>query len=440
MTPPLGTRLHGYAVKDRVAKSIADSLHSTAIVLQKGPVKAALISLDWIIVEDQEVEKIRQGVHAKTGIIPDYVIVCATQTHCAPATQTAFGWGNKDQAYIAETLPKVIQSVVEADADLKPARVGFATSLSDVGINRREILEDHSVQLGFNPWGPYDPKMTVLRVEGEQGPIAIIVHYGAHPTAIGPATVVSRDWPGVMGDRIEKIVSAPVLFINGAVGDVAPRTNIHDAVGDGLPAALEVGYRAATHALSANNSIKDFRVVDLEAVTEMILLPYLPLPKLDEARRELADAVPEKDRWGGPMCNYLHWKAVIEAHAAPALEEKRFRQTLLRLGPVVVVPFPGEPFAEIVLRLRTHSPFEYTLCASTTNGSNGYFVTRESRHRGGYEVSVAKAMGAYIFAENIDDILVEENLRLLRKLDGQSRLTPRSTSANAPASVRTPFG
>jgi hypothetical protein len=66
--------------------------------------------------------------------------------------------------------------------------------------------------------------------------------------------------------------------------------------------------------------------------------------------------------------------------------------------------------------LRDGSPFPYTLCASTTNGSFGYFVTRESLHRGGYEVWVARAMGPYLLAETIDDVLVETNLRLLREL------------------------
>lgn len=95
-------------------------------------------------------------------------------------------------------------------------------------------------------------------------------------------------------------------------------------------------------------------------------------------------------------------------------------QTITRLGPVAIVPFPGEPFAEIVLRLRVASPFAHTLCASTTNGSFGYFVTRESLHRGGYEVWVARAFGAYILAENIDDVLVETNLHLLRELQRSS--------------------
>jgi hypothetical protein len=137
---------------------------------------------------------------------------------------------------------------------------------------------------------------------------------------------------------------------------------------------------------------------------------------VEVARRNLAAAEAGKEQWGQPMCDYRHWQAVLQAHEGPVKEGAPFAQTITRLGPVAFVPFPGEPFAEIVLRLREYSPFPYTLCASTTNGSFGYFVTRESLHRGGYEVWVAKAMGPYILAENIDDVLIEANVQLLRQL------------------------
>jgi hypothetical protein len=258
--------------------------------------------------------------------------------------------------------------------------------------------------------------MTVLRIEGAAGPLATVVHYGANPTSLGPRRFVSRDWPGVMVDRVEKITGAPALFINGAVGDVAPRTNIHSATGDGIPAMQEVGHRAGLDALKAWHSIRELRDLELTATTEELTLPYAALPPLAEARREMEAAEPEKVTLGTPQANYHYWRSVIEAHAAEVPAGLPFTQTVTRLGPLALVPFAGEPFTEIVLRLRQLSPFQYTLCASTTNGRHGYYVTRESRVRGGYEVWVARAFGAYLLADNIDDYLVQENLRLLRGL------------------------
>lgn len=422
ITPPLGTALAGYPTQDRYAETIRDPLYATALVLAHGDVKAAIISLDWILIEAEEVAAIRRLVHAQTGIAPANVTVAAIQSHSAPRTFSVFGWGDKDRPYVSAVLPRIVDAVAQANANLQPALVGIGTTASDVGINRRQIRQDHKVTLGVNPWGSYDPVMTVLRFEGAQGPLATLVHYGAHPTVFNSKSrAVSRDWPGVMVDRVEALTGVPALFINGAVGDVAPRTNFMGAVGDGETALLEVGTRAATDALRAYRSIKELRELPLAVVTEEILLPYRPLADLAEAQQQLAAAEANKEQWGQPMCDYRHWQSVVNAHGGPAEPGVSFAQTITQLGPVAFVPFPGEPFSEIVLRLRDHSPFQHTLCASTTNGSWGYFVTRESLHRGGYEVWVGKAYGPYIFAETIDDALLDANLPLLRTLYEASR-------------------
>lgn len=422
ITPPLGTALAGYPVQERVAETVRDPLHATALVLARGECRVVIISLDWILIEAEEVTAIRQLVHEQTGIAPANVTVAAIQSHSAPRTFSAWGWGDKDQAYVSAVLPRIGEAVVQAVANLQPAVVGIGTTDSEVGVNRRQIRQNHTVALGVNPWGPYDPTMTVLRIEGAQGPLATLIHYGAHPTVFGgKSRAVSRDWPGVMVDRVEALTGAPALFINGAVGDVAPRTNFMGAVGDGETALLEVGTRAATDALRAYRAIKELRDLELAVVTGDLLLPYRPLADLAEAQRQLAVAETNKEQWGQPMCDYRHWQAVVNAHSAPPLTGTTFAQTITRLGPVVLVPFPGEPFSEIVLRLRDYSPFQHTLCASTTNGCLGYFVTRESLHRGGYEVWVGKAYGPYILSETIDDTLVEANLALLRVLAEGSR-------------------
>ena len=420
ITPPLGTLLMGYPDPKRKAESVRDPLNVTALVFEAGDSAGALLSLDLGIVDDPEVKAIRDGVEARTGIPGDTVAVCAIQTHSSPCTQPVWGWCDKDEGYIEFAVDRSVQAALKAKEGLRPARLGIGTAQSDVGVNRRRITEDHKVVLGVNPWGAYDPEMTVLSFQDDTGPLATVIHYGAHPTVLSSASrVVSRDWPGVMVDRVETLTGAPALFINGAVGDIAPRSNFLRAVGDGETALMEVGSRAAMDAMRAYRSIKDVRRLDFSAMTGDFLLPYRPLPALDEARPQLARAEAHKDEYGQGMCEFKYWRAVIQAHEGSPLKGKHFRQIILRLGPAVVVPFPGEPFAETVLRLRHYSPYQHTLCASTSCGNNGYFPTRESLHRGGYEIWIARGLGAYILVEAIDDVLVEENLKLLRELHAQ---------------------
>jgi hypothetical protein len=387
------------------------------LVLAQEETQTAIVSTDTTILDDQTVRRIRHEVHAVTGIPPLQITVAAIQTHTGAATQTCFGWGDRDASYIDEILvPQTVEAARRAQREMRPVRVGIGTTHSRVGVNRREIRPDHTVALGTNPWGPFDPTMTVLRFEASDGPLAILIHYGAHPTAIGHEAIISRDWPGVMIDHVEHLIGAPAFFINGAVGDVGPRLSSGRTTGDGIPGAREVGFRAGSDAVRALTAIKEFRHVDLHLHEGEIMLPYRPLPSLDEAQRQLRAAESGKNEWGAPQCDYLHWRSVVEAHQDRPATGKRYQQTITRLGPVVLVPFPGEPFAEIVLRLRHYSPFPYTLCASTTNGSNGYLVTREALHRGGYEVWVGKAFGPYLLTETIDDVLVEANLAMLQEM------------------------
>jgi hypothetical protein len=65
--------------------------------------------------------------------------------------------------------------------------------------------------------------------------------------------------------------------------------------------------------------------------------------------------------------------------------------------------------------MRDVSPFQHTLCASTSCGNNAYLCPREAYPRGGYEAWVGRTLGAYLLAENIDDVLVRENLKLLEQ-------------------------
>lgn len=421
VTPELGVRLGGYGVKERPAEEIFDRLHATTMVLEQDGLWAAIINLDWICIEEDIVERIRQKVTQLTGIPGKQVSVCTTHSHSAPNTLNFWGWGDRENDYIDSVLPVVIHSVELAKDNLREVEIGFAVTESLAGVNRRGITEKNGFNFLADPLGSFDPAMTVMHFRDKAGDIGTLVHYGAHGTAMGCNRLVSRDWCGVMKDRIESQFSAPVLFLNGAIGDVGPRTNhrgnggLSAGVGDGIHAVREVGYRAATDAIRALLSIKEWRSdLKLAVLTDNIFLPYAPLTPLAEAQEEMAKWESKKEEWGTPMCEYRHNQAVVQAHQQPLLKGRYFTQTVTCIGPLAIVPMPGEMFAGISLRIRQGSPFQYTLCCSVSNGSLSYFPTREARHRGGYECWVGKAGGAYLLADTIDDALVEENLKLLR--------------------------
>jgi len=427
VTPEMGVRLGGYGVEERPAEEVFDNLHSTAMILEQGKLKTVVINLDWICIEEDIVEKIRSDINKRTGIIKENISICTIHSHSVPNTLNFWGWGNSEYEYINSVLPEISRSVDLAIEDLQEVEIGIATTESLVGVNRRSIYEKHNLGFRGDPRGSFDPTMTVMHFKNKTGNSGFIVHYGAHCTAMGCNRLVSRDWTGVMKDRIESQFNAPVLFLNGAIGDVGPRTNQYTGngfsagTGDGIESVREVGYRAATDALRALVSIKEWRTdLKLDVLVEDIFIPYAPLEPLEEAETAKAEWEPRKGEFGAPMCEYIYACSVIEAHKKAQVKGRSFTQTITQIGPVAIVPMPGEMFSGISLRIRLQSPFQYTLCCSVSNGSMAYLPTREARHRGGYETWVGRAIGPYLLADNIDDALVEENTKLLNKISNTS--------------------
>jgi len=91
------------------------------------------------------------------------------------------------------------------------------------------------------------------------------------------------------------------------------------------------------------------------------------------------------------------------------------RQTLLRLGPVVLVPFPFEVSSEIGLRLRAYSPFAHTLLLSCTNGSNSYLPAQSQICRGGYEIESFLWFRPRQLPDDTDQRLIDQNICLIEQ-------------------------
>jgi hypothetical protein len=133
-----------------------------------------------------------------------------------------------------------------------PAEIAVGETESKVGINRREQTEEGMIKLGQNPYGCYDPFMTVVAVRNAQTKEGILnlVHYGCHGTSAGANEEISRDWSGVMIDRMEAETGILTAFWNGAIGDVGPRLTNGKTTGS-IHYTEELGGVAAEDAMRA---------------------------------------------------------------------------------------------------------------------------------------------------------------------------------------------
>ncbi len=383
VTPPLGAELYGY-YPHPTAKAVNDELIAFALALGYGDKKVILFSLPVCLVLKELSDRIRAAVSDATGIPAANVILSATHTHSGPKTDSLPHHGELDVEYCDSIfLPRLVEAAKSAVAAMVPAELGIAEGESKVGINRRQINPDHSVSFGQNPWGSYDPTMTVFafRDAASHKPLATLVHYGCHNTSAGKVETVTRDWCGVMCDRLAKESGAPAMFVNGCEGDVGPRlSNGHTTGINDVSYVYEIGHVAAIDAVTIYRKIKAYAPEKLDLVTGVVRLPY------DESR----GVSPE-----GALS---------------------FEQTIIRLGETVFIPFPFEFFSLISLRLRAYSGWQRTICLGATNGSFSYLPSRDQLALDGYEVGMFRSGNAYQLAEDTDNRIIDENLRILKGL------------------------
>lgn len=438
ITPEIGIYLTGYGNPERLATSVHSPLEAIVMAMQDEEKTAVIIGLDWCFVGADVAEDICKGICEKTGVPEKHILLSCTHTHSAPHTtrrktkgRTAVDPENKGLQYAYDCIPVIADAVQQALNNLRECKAAFAHTHTKTGVSRRGTDENGAITWQFrqDPDLIYDSNMTAVHfrdVETNED-LGIFVHASCHNTAMGPYDrSISSDWCGVMKRRIRKAYNnIPVIFINGAIGDVGPRTNfaILDRTafaaggGDGPESAEEVGYRAATDALRALEDLRDFRTdLPLKIHLGELRLPQeysMPLDQVKEVLEQFAD---KEDRESDKNVSYQVAKYVHEASLKPFEPEIVTPQTIIAFGPVAVVPFPYEVFSIFSLRLRKFGPFEYTLLASNTNGTYAYMPDRGSFAMGGYETTCSALIRPYKIKPEAGDVAVTQCLASLREM------------------------
>jgi len=427
ISPKLGTRLYGYP-SDRFAATIHDDLTTTAIAISDGKETVLLFATTVCSMPAELCDRAKAMIEAQTGV--SKIIFSVTHTHSGPALANTVGWGTADTDYIDSILlPGLLKAATEAVGNLQDAKMGIGQINTRTGVSRRKVMENGAIRVTPNPTGLYDPRMRVIcfKAADDSKYLGTIVHFGAHGTASGgphPDAPVTRDWCGVMMDRLEWMAGAPCAFLLGAEGDVSARV-FHrnrlygERVLNTIDQAMEVGGMAAVDAGEALWEIREYFVPQLKLQTGKIRLTYEPLPDIEtvhEKLREL-DARQVPDHMAREHAyERSRWEKILEAHTGEAQDAFCYDQLLVQLGPVVFVPHPFEIFTAIAMRLDDFSPVQHTLSLANANGTNGYLPNKEEFCRGGYEIWSSRHRGAYVLTQDADSEIIQQNLALIKQM------------------------
>jgi len=369
ITPDKPIPMSGYGIRTEAFDGIHDSIYARAIVFSDGENKAAILSVELIGFSDAFCDELSLGIEKLTGIKKEYILVSAVHSHGGPVTKVySDGESQEVDAYVEQLQHKLIQLVVQADGNLKPAQIGAGKGECRMNINRRIKDGNGNIQLGRNPYGPCDHEVGVVRIDDDQGNIlSVLLNWPCHGVVLGPRNrLISGDWPGATSSYIEdslgNMVVAPVVV--GASGDINPIFGPHIDFVDVNSYAYALGaiaYDLGNEVIRVTKQIQTRSSGKIDAVRKSIFLPG----KSEEA-------------------SGLHNSSYNPGN------DVEVRLSVIRVGAIIFAGVNGEVFNQIGEKIKNASPYSQTFFITHCNGSCGYLVSDEAIPEGGYEVRVAE--------------------------------------------------
>jgi hypothetical protein len=206
-----------------------DDLGARALVLRPAGAgfPLAIVRLDLVICD----RRLRPAVLARVadlGFTEPGLVLCATHTHSGPGgfSSTCLAELVATDLHRPESFERVVAATVAAiraaHAAARPARIGVVRA-KDEGDDGRPILARNRSAADEDF---VDREILALRFDAAEGGgrIALLLNPAVHPVWGRPRDrEFSRDLAGALEDAAGIGDGAPVLFVNGAEGDVRPR-------------------------------------------------------------------------------------------------------------------------------------------------------------------------------------------------------------------------
>lgn len=373
ITPDDSQNLLGYGTRKSIGTH--DRIFHKILALDDGTTQFFLVSTDICLISPSTYDQVAKKLNKQFGINPLNFWWTATHTHSAPEVGPP-GMGEvflgerfkheTDLKYAASVEQKLIDGIKDAREKLAPAKIGIGWGFSQANINRRAVDIDGKATLGLNPDGPVDRNIGLIRIDAVDGStIALVANYAMHGTVLGPENLlISGDAPGVVSEYVEEKIGAPLLFINGAAGNLAPIYSVYSS-----PRAGHLGqFRVllGDKILEGNKQIEsETREVKLISGATVIETPRKP---------------------------GIGWPQELSKYTSTSKEGIHFVRLPVRFlninDDIGIWSLPVELFCEVSNEVRERSPVKYTFYFGYGNGWLGYLPNADAWPYGGYEVEM----------------------------------------------------
>lgn len=365
-----------------------------------GDGRMVLLGFDLLALDAGLVTRIREGVQEATGIPAGSVLVSCTHTHSGPRGLRPPDVDDPAYQPLRQTVVSTgVHAAADAFAAARPASLAVGrTTVSGVGANRRA------------PDGPVDNELVVTGFmdEGTSALLAVLGNYGCHPTVLGAASrLTSGDFFGLAARGLEAERFAPVvLMTNGGLGDVSTR---YTRGGDG-PSEAERFAQLLASSIRNISLMPVVAPVRLNVARDNVTLPVAVgrTPAVVGDPVAVGRLAEEREPARRRAAQDLLGEATGGEFRRSFPATLTFEIQMISLGPLSLVALPGEPFAELTLRLKALLDPPLAV-VSVANGYLGYFPTAVAFSEGGYEVDMC------LFGREIEEQIISTVQSLVSK-------------------------
>lgn len=418
ITPPVGASIPG-GFAPRPAEGIHDPLRVRAAALLGEDAALAVVGVDAVSISHDDNLRARKSAARLTPIPTDAIIIGASHTHSGGPANSVLGVEG-DEHYREQIVRQIASAVAEATRTALPAELAWARGCVDgLAWNRRWVLADGSHETHADPArpevlrraGPSDPELLLLAVRDLDGRIlGFVGNFTCHPTIMGGGEL-SADYPGAWSDLMERVTGAPLVFLNGAMGDVTQVNRELDAPQRGPEGVTRFARALTGEALKLLADMRFEADPPLKVASEVLRIPLRePDPaQLEADRATVAGAA--ADDFSREVV-FARERLLLRAYI-DRVGADRCEVICARIGDLGLATGPGQMFCEFGLDCKVRSPCAHTMYVSLANGNAGYVPTPEALAKGGYEPTLCRGSR---LAPEAGGLIVDAQVKLLERL------------------------
>jgi hypothetical protein len=325
-----------------------------ALLLESQSQRIGIISLDVLGIDVSLANELREAALDRFKI--SNMLIASTHTHSSlPAVNTCAG-GLLDSNFRVVVISSVIDTLQQAELGLeKVTSIESAqNTVSNLNYNRR-TYENR----------PVDQRVRFLRVKMASGKKVVVVRYTCHPVCFGPNNLsASSDFVGYLETMLRP---EELVFLNGCAGYVDPATNLRYT---GDPGARRMAIALVNAITSSNSNAVTMQDLHINSSKEPVSLTFQSIQPQNTNGVRLASSGIRLATSGPTVINTF------------------------RLGDVILVGLPGEPFTETGNNIEAACKSDVWVIGYA-DGYFGYLIDQTAQNQPGYEGGTAPQIIGY---------------------------------------------